>query len=170
MRLIIPTILLLLVSWGTAQADDPFFDGLAGNWRGAGFIKLAANAQEENIRCRLSTTNNPNGKELFVIGSCALAGFVLPINGSIVADGNATYSSTVFRTLVRLTTNSFSGRRRGASLYLHFEGRDAGTRQVIKARLVIQKHGKRGFAISVSNTDPQTGTFFKVGTIDFRAG
>lgn len=168
--------LLFLVSMGTlgllpvqSAHADPFFEGLAGSWRGNGFVRLTQDSQEENVRCKITTREQPNGKELVVFGTCAMAGFVLPIDGSIIATGGTSYTSTVFRTLVRLTTSSFSGRRRGAQLTLHFQGRDAETKQTITSRLTIRKRGK-GFDVAIQRTDPTSGRLFKVGVIDFRGG
>ncbi len=160
---------LFLMPADAARATDPFFEGLAGSWRGSGFVKLTQASPEENVRCRINTHTHPNGKELTVFGTCAMAGFVLPIDGSIIAKGGSSYSSTVFRTLVRLTTSSFSGRRRGARLYLRFEGRDAETKQTISSRLTIHKR-KKGFDVAIQRTDPTTGALFQVGVIDFRGG
>ena len=161
---------LVLLPVHGANAADPFFEGLAGIWQGKGFVRMSASAQEESIRCRISTFANPNGKELTVGGTCAVGSFVLPVDGSIIAKGGSSYSSTMFRTLAQLTTSSFSGQRKGSRLYLRFKGRDNTTKQVISSTLTIRKHSKGRFDIAIQSTDPQTGGQFSVGVIDFRGG
>jgi hypothetical protein len=157
----------LMTPPGMARAD-PFFDDLTGNWRGSGFVRIAANAQEENIRCRISNALHPNGHELIILGSCVIGGFFLPVDGSVVARGKSAYSATIFRTLARLTTSNFLGRRRGSSLALTFKGRDAVTKQSIRANMTIRKRGNGRFEVSLQRTDPETKKLFNVGTIRFR--
>jgi hypothetical protein len=99
-----------------------------------------------------------------------MAGFVLPVDGSIIAKGGANYTSTMFRTLAQLTTSGFSGRRKGSRLYLRFKGKDNTTNQVISSTLTIRKRSKDRFDIAIQSTDPQTGGLFNVGVIDFRGG
>lgn len=168
-RALVLVLALFMLPAQAANAADPFFEGLSGNWRGKGFVRLTKGGPEESIRCRINTITHPNGKEMTIFGTCAMAGFVLPIDGSIVAQGGSKYSSTVFRTLVRLTTSSFSGRRQGSRLFLRFEGRDSATNQTISSRLTIRKL-KRGFDVAIQRTDPQSGALFNVGVIDFEGG
>jgi len=169
-RSIVLAFLLLMLPVQAARADDPFFDGLAGSWNGSGFVRLVANAQEENIRCRLSTVANPNGKELGVVGNCVMASFMLPVTGSIIALGGSKYTSTVFASLANLTTSNFSGRARGSALQLNFRGKDAQSGQTINSTLTIRKRGKGRFDVSIKRTDPQSGALFDVGVIAFKGG
>lgn len=157
----------LLSFVGGAARADAFFDGLTGSWRGSGFIRVAANSPEENIRCRINNALHPNGRELVILGNCVIGGFFLPVDGSVVARGKAAYSATIFRTLARLTTSDFVGRLKGSRLALSFRGKDSVTRQDIQATLVIRKRGNGQFDVSMQRTDPQTQALFDVGTIRF---
>lgn len=168
-RTLLSALALFLLPLGAAQAEDSFFDGLTGNWRGSGFVRITARAPEENIRCRLTSALHPGGQQLILFGSCAIGGFMLPVDGSIISKGKSTYSATIFRTLARLTTSSFPGKRRGSKLSFSFKGRDSVTRQEISATMTIRKRGS-GFDISMSRTDPELNVLFDVGTISFRGG
>jgi hypothetical protein len=145
---------------------DAFFNGLDGKWRGNGFIRIDAKAPEENIRCRLDTALNSHRSKLFVRGTCSIGGFMLPINGSIVAE-NQSYTADLFKSLVQITTNSFSGSRRGSVLQLHYKGSDSVSRQKIEAYMTISKRSKNRFDIALKRTDPATARLFDVGTIRF---
>lgn len=158
----------VLSTAGAARSEDLFFSGLTGTWRGNGFIRIAANANEENIRCRISNTLHPNGRELIIFGNCVIGSFVLPVDGSVVARGKSAYSATIFRTLARLTTDGFTGRVRGSRLHLSFAGTDAVSRQKIRATMTIRKRGKGAFDVSLKRTDPESRKLFDVGTIRFR--
>ena len=151
-----------------ATAADPFFDGLAGTWQGTGFVRIASTAREENIRCRITNTLNPQGHELTVRGNCAIGGFFLPVDGALTARGGASYSSTIFKTLARLTASDFTGRRSGSTLSMTFRGRGMMTNQEINANLVIRKRGAGAFDISLSGTDTATKKPYDIGTIRFR--
>ena len=167
-RLFVLAFAFLMLAMQPARAEDPFFEGLAGNWNGSGFVRLTANAQEENIRCRLSTISKPNGKELGVLGNCALSSFMLPVTGSIIATGGTKYTSTVFGNLAQLSTSNFSGRRSGSSLHLKFRGKDMQTGQIIDSSLTIRKRGKGRFDVTIKRTDPGSGALFNVGVISFK--
>jgi hypothetical protein len=151
-----------------ANAADPFFDDLTGNWRGNGFVRVAANSPEENIRCRINNVLRPNGNELAVVGNCIIGGFFLPVDGSVVARGRSAYSADIFRTLARLSTNDFVGRRRGSQLSLSFKGKDSLTREDISATMLIRKRGDGSFDVLMRRTDPTTRSMFDVGTIRFK--
>ena len=119
-----------VISATPARADS-FFIGLDGNWRGSGFIRATSNSPEENIRCRLFTSIGAAKKRLNINGNCSIAGLILPVQGSIVAQRSA-YEANLFRNLVRVSTSSFSGQRRGSNLRLRYVGVDAVTKQKIE--------------------------------------
>jgi hypothetical protein len=156
----------VLVAAPLPASADAFFAGLDGEWQGRGFVRTDARAPEENIRCRLSTALNSHRDKLYVRGTCSIAGFMLPINGSIVANGSG-YTADLFKSLVQVTTNTFSGRRRGANLQLHYKGADTVTRQQIEATMTISKRSAKRFDIALQRTDPATARLFDVGTIQF---
>lgn len=151
---------------GGAHADA-FFEGLDGDFQGQGFVKIDPKAPEENIRCRLNLGLSRLRDRLYVRGNCSIAGFLLPINGSIVSS-NSIYSANLFNNLVQVTTNSFSGRRRGSNLRLMYDGNDVITKEAIKAAMTIRKR-RDGFDIRLSRTGSNTDRFYDVGTIKFDA-
>lgn len=145
---------------------DAFFQGLAGNWQGKGFVRTDAKSPEENIRCRLSNGIAPSGDRLLVRGNCSIAGFLLPVIGSIKS-ANTTYSTDLFTNLAGITTESFSGKRSGSSLQLRYIGRNLATQEDIRATMTIAKNGQEGFNINLKRNDPVTAKIFDIGTIRF---
>ena len=156
-----------LLAFAEFARADTFFEGLDGDYQGKGFVKMDPRAPEENIRCRLNLGLSRLRDRLYVRGNCSIAGFLLPINGSIVAS-NSVYSANLFNNLVQVTTNSFSGRRRGSNLVLVYDGNDIVTRQAIRAAMTIRKR-RDGFDVELSRTGSNTDRFYDVGTIKFVA-
>jgi hypothetical protein len=152
---------------GADARADAFFEGLDGDYQGKGFVKMDPKAPEENIRCRLNLGLSRLRDRLYVRGNCSIAGFLLPVNGSIIAN-NSNYSANLFNNLVQVTANSFSGRRRGSDLRLIYDGNDVVTREAIKAAMTIRKR-RDGFDIQLSRTGSNTDRFYDVGTIKFDA-
>ena len=165
--------LLYLIVWVGISAisfpahADVFFTGLDGDWQGRGFVKTDPRAPEESIRCRLNLGLSRLKDRLYVRGTCSIASFMLPVNGSIVANGNR-YSADLFRNLVQVSTSDFSGQRRGSNLTLQYTGVDLATKQTIRAAMNIRKR-RNGFDISLSRTQPKTNRLFDIGTISFKA-
>lgn len=157
---------LALFSPAVANADA-FLAALGGDWSGKGFVRADPRSPEENIRCRLNLVPNGSGNQLFVRGQCSIAGLLLPVNGSIVAE-QSTYRADLFRNLVQVSTESFAGRRKGTRLVLLYNGTDLLTKQSIQATMTIQKR-KGGFDISMRRTAPGTSRYFDIGTIRFAA-
>lgn len=160
-------ICMAVAGFATEIRADAFFEGLDGDWNGRGFVKTDPRAPEENIRCRLNLGLSKLKDRLYVRGNCSIAGFLLPVNGSIVSNGNK-YSADLFRNLVQVTTNEFSGSRRGANLRLVYVGTDAGTNEAIRAAMNIRRR-RDGFDISLSRTRPNTKSFYDIGTIKFKS-
>lgn len=152
---------------GRSAAADSFFEGLEGNWQGSGFIRTTNNGEEESIRCRLINAIASGGLRLRVNGNCAVAGFLLPVTGSIIAEQQSAYSATIFRNLAGVDVQGFSGKRRGSTLQLRYVGLDVTTRQKIDASMTIRKR-KGKFDISLRSVDPDTRKAFDVGTIRFQ--
>ncbi len=156
----------LSVAGGPALADG-FFDGLTGWWKGEGLVRTTVKSPEENIRCQIRTDLNGKADRLNIIGNCVIGGFILPVNGYI-RDGGKSFEADLFRDLARLTSSTFRGRARGATLRLRYDGRDIDTNQKISAAMIIAKKSK-AFDVSLSRTDPETSRHFDVGTVRFEA-
>jgi hypothetical protein len=156
-----------MLSGASPAFADSYLDGLTGSWQGSGFVRVSASAPEENIRCRLNATLVGNTGRLNVLGTCSVAGYVLPVNGYIRANAKA-YEADLFQNLAWLTTSAFTGQAKGALLQLRYQGRDSDTNEQISAAMTIAKKAK-AFDISLSRTDPQTKKNFDVGTIRFKA-
>jgi len=151
----------------TTFAEDRFFVGLDGYWQGKGFIRDQPNSPQESIRCRLKTDLVSSGNRLTVLGNCSVAGFIVPVSGSIIANGKR-YSADLFANLVQVTNDNFSGIVRGASLHLTYSGLDLYTRRKVKATMTISKRGSRGFDIALRRHDSGPSGSFDVGTIRFQ--
>jgi hypothetical protein len=160
-------VFVVLLAFVDSARADAFFEGLDGDYQGKGFVKMDPKAPEENIRCRLNLGLSRLRDRLYVRGNCSIAGFLLPINGSIVAS-NSVYSANLFNNLVQVTTNSFSGRRRGSNLMLVYDGNDVVTRKAIRAAMTIRKK-RNGFDVELSRTGSNTDRFYDVGSIKFVA-
>ncbi len=150
-----------------ALSADPFLSDMVGNFQGKGFVRKNAASNEENIRCRLSNAVANGGSHLRVTGTCAVAGLVLPVTGSIIQEGGNKYSATIFRNLAGFTTDLFSGNRSGSNLKLKFSGINQMTKEAISATMVLAKRSASAFDISLTGTDPESKKPFSVGTIRF---
>lgn len=161
-------VVTLFAGLQSTIAADRFFVGLDGNWQGKGFIRDQPNSPQESIRCRLKTGLTPAGNRLTVLGNCSIAGFILPVSGSIFANGKR-YSADLFANLVQVTNNNFSGSVRGKSLHLNYSGMDLYTRRKVKATMTISKRGSKSFDIALKRHDPDRSGSFDVGTIRFQS-
>ncbi|MEM7462840.1 MAG: hypothetical protein AAF362_09160 [Pseudomonadota bacterium] len=161
-------LLMCVTSASGVNADERFFADLVGNWQGKGLVRDLPSSPQENIRCRLNMSVPGQGNRLSVLGNCSVAGVVLPINGSITAQGNG-YSANLFANIVQVNNSNFSGRLRGSKLALFYDGIDIYTKKRVKATLTIAKRGNKGFDIGIRRHDPNSSASFNVGTIRFQA-
>ncbi|MGI9402516.1 MAG: hypothetical protein ACR2O0_14770 [Rhizobiaceae bacterium] len=160
--------MMIMFATYSALAADKFFPDLEGNWQGRGLVRDLPSSPQEAIRCRLNMGLASGGNRLTVLGNCSVAGLVLPINGSITAQGRG-YTANLFANIVQVNNSNFSGSVRGKSLLLQYDGIDIYTKKRVKATLAITKRGKKGFDISIRRLDPNSPASFKVGTIRFQA-
>lgn len=159
-------LVALVVAFGGDARADTFLNGLEGSWSGKGLIKTTEKGNQENIRCQLVNSIAGTGESLRVNGNCAVAGFIFPVIGSIIAESSSRYRSTIFRNVSWVEVDEFAGRARGANLTLVYKGRDRQTKKPINASVIISKRGGK-FDISLRTTDADTKRSFKMGTIQF---
>lgn len=160
--------LMCLSAAYNANAADRFFADLVGSWQGKGLVRDLPSSPQENIRCRLTMGLASAGNRLTVLGNCSVAGVVLPVTGSITAQGNG-YSANLFANIVQVTNSNFSGNVKGSNLFLKYDGIDIYTKKRVKATMTISKRGKKGFDIGIRRHDPNSSASFKVGTIRFQS-
>ncbi len=86
--------LLALAPTPAPAAGDPILSQLAGNWIGRGTIKQSANAQAEQVYCKIANKLVNGGSALEQKGRCAVATNSGAIRGTIQASGGS-YSGTL---------------------------------------------------------------------------
>jgi hypothetical protein len=75
-------------------AEDAILAQLAGNWIGRGVVKQSANAETEQVYCKVANKLVNNGAALEQRGRCAIATNSGAIRGSIQAKGGS-YSGSL---------------------------------------------------------------------------
>jgi len=76
-------------------ASDAILSQLAGNWIGRGVVKQSANAEAEQVYCKIANTLVNGGAGLEQRGRCAIATNSGQIRGTIKAGSAGSYSGTL---------------------------------------------------------------------------
>ena len=98
-----------------AQADD-FLESVAGEWRGGGWAKQAADVPREAVRCRFVFTIEDRGDRLDIAGQCAGGGRRGTVSGEVASTEDGRYTGHWESMGTNMLT--LSGRRdRGALIF-----------------------------------------------------
>ena len=91
---LIVAVTLALMPMPSLAAGDAILAQLAGNWIGRGTVKQSANAEAEQVYCKIANKLINNGAALEQRGRCAIATNSGQIRGTIQAKGGS-YSGTL---------------------------------------------------------------------------
>ena len=137
-RGLIVAAMLALVPVPSFAAGDAILAQLAGNWVGRGTVKQSANAEAEQVYCKIANKLVRDGAALEQRGRCAIATNSGQIKGTIEAAGSGSYSGTL-DTFNTRGPAKISGRAASNTINFSAEFVDRKTNKPTKAsiRLVV---------------------------------
>jgi hypothetical protein len=127
---------LFLPAFPASAANDAILSQLAGNWIGRGVVKQSANAEAEQVYCKIANKLVNNGSALEQRGRCAVATNSGQIKGTIQAAGGGSYSGTL-DTFNTRGPAKISGRAASNTINFNAEFVDRKTNKPTKASIKL---------------------------------
>jgi hypothetical protein len=127
---------LVLPAFSASAANDAILAQLAGNWIGRGMVKQSANAEAEQVYCKIANKLVNNGSALEQRGRCAVATNSGQIKGTIQAAGGGSYSGTL-DTFNTRGPAKISGRAASNTINFNAEFVDRKTNKPTKASIKL---------------------------------
>lgn len=160
--------ILALSTGDTVRADaaTDFLKTLSGSWKGRGTARQGADAADEAILCRITSTLS--GAKLTNSGSCAAAQTRIKVAGALrYSAATGTFIGNLLATGTDGSSSSSSGRLAGDSLRLKTTNSDTTGKVVTRGVVVIRLSGSGRYQIEASLTDVASGRTYRAAKITF---
>lgn len=162
------TAILALSPAETVRADaaTDFLKTLSGSWKGRGTARQGADAADEAILCRITSTLR--GVKLSNSGNCAAAQTKIKVAGALrYSAATGKFIGNLLATGTDGSSSSSTGRLSGKSLRLKTTSSDTTGRVVTRGVVTIRLSGAKRYVIEASMTDVATGRTYRAAKITF---